>query len=139
MTVDLNRIQNQIRAMTVQLANINNYANTAKSADELKRGTISLTINTEKKRFIFNSPGITNPLYIDPITKSLNNIAYLNNVAYLNNIDVSKLITSLKGLNNVIVTEKGDGEYEINLKFDIANYRLKKDLIYGKNDSLALK
>ena len=79
----------------------------AKSTEELSNGSLSLIVDTVRKYFSFKTAGLSDPVYLDPIGQQLINIKYINGV------DVTRLISGITKGDGIVITDKGNGLYEI--------------------------
>lgn len=111
-------LQNQIRALMNK-----NYvpsSSHAASATELKNGSNTLLVDTVQKCFLFKYAGLNESVMVDPLNRSLLNVAYINGV------DVSKLIGGILAGYGVIIEDQGEGVYKVSVNENM--FALKSDV-----------
>ena len=110
MEADLNKVQQQVRAINTQLSSGLVNANTSKSTNKLKDGGCSFYV--EGGQFVVQGNGGLRPIRIDPSSNG---------------------ITDLKSINYRSIDDFASKLYvkeELNREFNLDKYRKKDDLSY---------
>ena len=77
--MELTKIQNQLRALTIQLQNNRYMSERAKTSDKIQAGSCTFYIDTINNVFVVDSTsGIRDPVHIYPFNKAINNLNKIN-------------------------------------------------------------
>ena len=125
------KLEQQIRAL-MNLAHVPS-SGSSKTTEELKNGNNTFLVDAIKHYFVFKYGGVSEPISVDPITKSILNVRFINDV------DVSKLIGGVSEGYGVSIENIGNGVFKIGvidnmfaLKDDVTDINDKFDDYYTK-------